>query len=296
MIDAKNIGGGLIALPEDERDFPLGGVFGTLPIEEVPWYDFEIAMPLVIKDQGDTDYCTGFAVTEVSEDHEEVELSPHYQFAKTKEIMGEYESWGADLRAACKSAVKVGSIPREKADEFFAQHHDKKDDRNFVANWENWPDAWDYDAAKYRKKTYFRVDGPYDIFDNIRAAMWQHRAEKRSIVVGAKWRTEWTNAPGGVIPEVYGNYGFGHAFKIYGQKTINAQLHLVAQLSNGKDIGDEGIFYFNRNVVNREFGPFGQYMFKDMEKEEAKYIVENKLKAADNWIMRFIKIMMNFFK
>lgn len=252
---------GLTPLAYDVRDYSLAGVFGQIPLVEVPSTDFVVAQPLTIKDQGDTDYCSAYAVTSVSEDQEGTLLSPLYQFFKTKQISGNPEEWGADLRSACKVIVKYGSIPMSLVQNAPRLSREEVLDPKF------WPQSIDEMAAPYKKSVFLDVSGRYDTFDNIRAALWQHKDEKRSIVVGAKWRMSWVDAPHGVIPSTYEDEGFGHAFKLFGQKVIDGKLYLMAQLSNGTSIGDGGIFYFPRDVVNKELKLYGQYMFKDLEKE-----------------------------
>src|SRR3990167_3980865 len=97
---------GLNPLLPDERDFSVGSIFGTFDLP--PDVDFTVSRPLRIKQQGDSDECAAYALCGVAEDTEGVELNPDYTFAKTKQLMGEFESWGADLRMAFKSAVKFG--------------------------------------------------------------------------------------------------------------------------------------------------------------------------------------------
>lgn len=137
-----------------------------------------------------------------------------------------------------------------------------------------WPYGTALVAALYRKETFFKVDTPYDTFDSIRAALWKHRADKSTVVTGALWRNEWLGAPGGVIPEKYGDSGFGHAFKFFGQKVIDGKLYLVAQLSQGVGVGDVGIFYFSRAVTNREIGKYGMFMFKDLSRKDAEHYMK----------------------
>lgn len=111
-----------------------------------------------------------------------------------------------------------------------------------------------------------------DTFDIIRCTLWANRAEKRSILTGITWHNSWTYASGGIIPRFYVDRGnFGHAFKVFGWKEIADEPYLVAQLSNGENIGDKGIFYFPRNVVNKEF-TYGAYTFSDMPPEQAKQL------------------------
>lgn len=279
---------GLRELPQDDRDFALGGVFGNIDINSVPVSGFVVIDPLFIKDQGDTDYCSAYAVTSVSEDQEFTELLPEYQFFRTKQIAGNPEDWGADLRSACKSAVKFGSLP--------IVMNKKGLTRDQVLDKDNWEEYYLFEAMKYRKGSYFSVNGPYDTFDNMRLALWQHRNDKCTIVTGAKWRYQWINAPGGVIQKDDFEGGFGHAFKIFGQKIINDELHLMAQLSNGVNVGDNGIFYFSREVVNRELGKYGAFMFKDMAREEAEYYLSNDFIVSTPWYSKLWSIISNFLK
>lgn len=286
---------GLRPLPEDRRDASLGGIFGQVDIAEVPSGDFVVAMPLRIKDQGQSDFCTAFAVTEISEDQEEIELSPHFQFALICMLRNDIGEWGSDLRSAFASAVsgKGGSLEEALVPEAMRRKIDEGD-RDHVADWRNWPEEC-FRLAGYRAKgSYFKVDGRYDIFDNIRAAMWQFRAEKRTIGVGAMWKDSWTRDEDGIIRESDDRGSFGHAFKIFGQKVINGELHLCAQLSNGP-VGDDGIYYFPRAVANREFAPFGQFMFQDMPKETAKAYQAAGIAVSDTAVSRAWKRIRSLF-
>src|SRR3990167_6720197 len=103
---------GLRKLPRDSRDFNLGAIQETIDLSTIP-QEFIVGEPIQ-KDQFDTDFCTGFAVTSASELQEGVELSAEWQFAKTKQIAGDWKSWGANLRDACKSAVEFGSIKEKE--------------------------------------------------------------------------------------------------------------------------------------------------------------------------------------
>lgn len=291
--EIKKIGGGLQPTPDDPRDFNFGQVFGLIPIEQVPNTDFWVSKPLRIYDQRSTDMCTAYAVVAVSEDQENVGLSPFYQFAKTKEISGDPEAWGADLRSACKSAQKFGSAESKDVEgaEIYKQDSPQSntDWRNHFATGtykEYLPDI-DQKAKNHAKQSYFKIEGQYSVFDNLRAALWQNRATQRSIFTGCTWREGWTYDPGGIVPKEESRPLFGHAFKIFGQVYKNGELHLVAQLSNGEQIGERGVFYFPKEVVNRDFN-FGAYMFVDMPVEEAKFLVENKLTVRTSWFEKFL--------
>lgn len=279
---------GLKELPVDDRDFALGGVFGEIDINEVPNTDFYVHKPLRIKNQGDTDQCSAFAVTSVSEDQEAIELMPAYQFYSTKRLTGNKEEWGADLRNACKSAVKYGSLPKD----FLPEMNSKS--RTYILENNNWPRNADGIARIYKKETYFAVTGKYDTFDNIRAALWQHRENYCSIVTGAFWRSAWIDAKNGIIPNVESD-GFGHAFKIFGQKVIDGTIYLVAQLSNGTECGDGGLYYFSREITNKELSKYGLFMFKDISRADAEYYLTQPFTVNTPWYKAIFAILSSIF-
>lgn len=267
--------GGLRELPSDDRDILLGGLFGTFPIPDI---DFVVSSPLVIKDQGGNDECTAYAGTAVSEDQENIELDPDFNFAATLEIMGGSE-WGADLRSADKSFVVYGSIPKG----------------NFTGNpkdLKTWSEQAKVEALKYKKASYMFIKtlGYNDLFDALRANLFHFKDEKRSILTGITWNTEWLNAPKGII-DTFGTPSFGHAFKIFGQKKINGKWYLIAQLSQGNNVGDNGLFYFGRDVINKGL-TFGNIIFTDMSKEDAQYYQYYNIKILDNWLIHFWKILL----
>jgi hypothetical protein len=274
----KHVGGGLLETPQDNRDYSFGAVFGLPELSEIP-NKYRTSEPLRIKDQGGSDLCTAFALTAVSEDQEKTELSPEFQFAMTKKLMGDYKPWGADLRAACKSVVKIGSIETHRVPEHLKLKPDNSN-RNEIANWENWRGVELY-ATKHKKLSYFSVDGPHDTFDNMRAVLWQNRAEERSIFTGVVWQHQWTDSK--MIKDDTGQKVFGHALKIFGWEGD----YLTAQLSNGTEIGDNGVFYFSREVVDRQF-TYGQYCFRDMEPVEAKFYMQRGLAYKNSWLRRII--------
>lgn len=293
MIPSKKIttinnNGGLHPLTKDDRDLKLGAIFKQIKIEEVPNYNFRVADPIRIKDQGDTDYCSAYAVTEVSEDQEGIELLPEYQFFKTKQLMGDTE-WGADLRVACKIPVKFGSLPLKG-------YEDKQGlSREEILDPATWPTMCDFVASGYKKETFLSVTGRYDLFDNIRTALWQFKDEKRSVVVGAEWVPQWTDTEGGIIKTEQHFGGFGHAFKFFGQAIIEGTPYLMALLSNGESIGDHGVFYFPRTVVNRDVAPYGAFMFKDIPRDRAQLYQDYGIQVGEPLWSKIIKMIYAFF-
>lgn len=269
--------------PRDERDFKLGAVMGHARPMDLP-DEYTVAEPLVIKDQGQgTDMCTAYALTSVSEDEEGVVLDPFYTFGATKFITGDKAEWGADLRSAAMSAVAPKILGKRPYGFLEAKDLSKLTTpatpalRDAAADYTLITSNEETEARKHAKKSFFAVDGPYDLFDNMRSAMWQTRSEKRSIFTGCNWRSVWTHA-GPVIETAPAGQTFGHAVKVFGwskgapemgENGLPSEPYMKLQLSNGKNIGDGGIFYIGRDALNQAFS-FGAFTFLDMPREDAQ--------------------------
>ncbi len=103
-----------------------------------------------------------------------------------------------------------------------------------------------------------------DKFDLFRSALYQ---KQTAIITGAIIQDSWLRAEGGIAK--LGNPMMGDAFILIGQKTIDGEPYLIAQLSAGKDIGDNGKLYFNREMVNK-FLIYGAFCFVDADPDDVK--------------------------
>lgn len=305
-------GTGLQELPVDTRDFSFDQTFGSPDVSELPTEDFFVSEPMEIKDQDInyiSDFCAAYAASSVSEDQEGVELVPEYTFAKAKQIVAEdrkafseddiiqtINEFGLNLRDICRASCKFGFL--ERIYDPFHCNTENRPPRGDLADWRRWPADLDMLAFEHRKSSFFFVDGHNDFFDNIRATLWKNRPEQRSVIVGARWRPSWSKAKGGIISSsVYdiNERGGGHAFKIFGQMNVEVngkkELCLLAQLSNGKKWGDGGIFYFTREVANREIAPFGAYTFKDLSKEKAQTLKDLGIRADAGMTRKILALL-----
>ena len=248
---------GLRELPKDNRDFPLGA-FTVLPeLSELP-DEFEHTTPFPIKNQGDTDYCSAYSSCGASELQEDVELYPEYSFALSKDISGNIEEWGQDLRSACKAHLK-GAIPMPPE----PQNGDLRDLYSY-------PPAWLHLAKKHAKKSYFKITGNIgdDSFDAIKKSIWKYREEKRGIMIGVIWSWRVSdyilNAPQAS--------GFGHAIYIAGWDNDG----LIAVNSYGESAGHNGKHRVTREVINAFVPRYGAYMFLDYDPEHVKTLLTRR--------------------
>lgn len=270
---------GLIMPKRDRRDFSYKKYFGAgLPLE-IP--DFEVGTQFPVKDQGVSDACTAFALASVSEDQEEKELEPAYGFAKTKQIMGSWQSWGADPRSALKSVINYGSLEVGVSPYSF-----QTNGRNFCADWKNWDPNLDGVAKIHRKHSFMTLDGQGDLFDSIRSIMYQHKdSDRTSAFVGIYWQPEWTYAPGGVVEHYGPDRSLGHALKIVGQKTIDGIPYLKVKNSWNVAVGDAGYYYFSREVANNLVFAYGVF---DISPETVKRETWTLLDYFVNWLRKLI--------
>ncbi len=289
------IWGGLKETTEDERDAQFGSLFGLPSLSELP--EKFVVTTLGVKDQKDSDFCTAFGTTLASEIQEETPLSPEFQYAMMKKVTGApIGEWGGQIRDCLNSASKIGSLPENMVP---ANLRYNGNNREFVADHRNWPAELVAEAAKYAKGSFARVTGQYDLFDNIRATIWQANARYRKsgdesdikiIVTGAVWRHAWTTAPDGIIPDGNFDGGFGHCFDVIGWTVKGGETYLVAQLSNGETIGRNGYYFFNRKVANFVL-PYGQaFTLTDLDRDTLKHLVANKL-PADSFTLLFSRVV-----
>lgn len=211
------------------------------------------SIPINILSQFDLDFCVGFSTVELQYALWGTHFDPLYQMQKIKRIRGEYNQFGANLRDGVSSAKIYGSLPTPYAP---YTHNGSAGDktRDFLANWANWPLGLDTNALKYKVAAYYTVDGPYDIFDNMRQILSMHKTQREGVTFGLEWHPEWNYVPGGVIPDVMPtSQGEGHDMAFIGQKTINGKMYLIAQQSWSESFGDKGLFYFPRTIIDQSY-------------------------------------------
>lgn len=223
-------------------------------------------------------------------------FDPLYQFSKIKQIRGEYMQWGANLRDAANALIKYGSIPKNKSPFTYDEGKTTDRDRNFLANWQNWPATLDIIAAKNKLGAFYSPDGPYDAFDDMRSALYLNSksGQYAGAIIGLNWRPEWTYAPGGVIPDIsQPSSGGGHLMFVRGQEIINGVPKIKIEQSWSDKFGNKGIFYFGRDTYNSEAAAgFGAFIFK---KKSLALETPNSSLITNIWnaVAEFIKGRLN---
>lgn len=266
--------GGLKPTPVDDRDFQLGAVVTLPKLEDLPTH---FRLPYTVKNQMSSDFCSAYMSCAMSEVQEGIELEPSYSFAKSKELSGDVDSWGQDLRYALKCHLE-GALASEDS-----PYNLSNQTPNFLRNIANWKIS-KLLTSPYRKKTFFKITGQYDHFDNIRASIHKFQSP-----VGTGVDFSWPLTQ--IILDTIGK-GFGHAMPIIGWKPN----HLIYGNSYGIEAGDNGVHYVSREVVNHFVEKYNAYMFTDISPDDAKYALETGTKIGDNWLIAFIKAFLNLFR
>lgn len=247
---------GLKPTPKDKRDYSLHRNFGSPQLPQLPdefFIEGDVEGP---RDQGVSLFCTAYTVTENNSDIDGVPYDENYQAAMTGRVQGEMIINGADLRSAVSAPTKYGLLPKN-----FAPYQWQRDGQNIAADWTKYSQSVIDEAKKHLAPAYFSVDGPYDAFDNIRVAVWNHKP-KRGVMVGTPWLSSFNVGPDGIVPKITsGTIASWHAWDIKGYKIINGTKYLVARQWEGENWGDKGYCYFDRETINHLFSIPGSAAF-----------------------------------
>lgn len=267
---------GLRPLPIDRRDFRLGAFVSYPKLSELP-ERFALTGRVWVKDQRDSDFCTQYAFCGASELQEDVRLVPEYTFAWAKRLSGTVDEWGCDLREAAKAQVKVGAIEEQHRPEGFTIEEKGAD---FLRRVENWPNDLARKALRHRKKSYFSVLGPYEAFDDIRAAIWKFRNKKQAVVSGVMWHWDEDEVDLTGVTE----NGSPHAILFVGWRGD----YLLGVNSKGRVAHENGYFYMHKDVINYWAPLYGAFMLTDIEKDDAKYHIERGIKWDWSWLRKLL--------
>ena len=130
---------------------------------------------------------------------------------------------------------------------------------------------------EHKKKTFFKVTGPYDAFDNLRASIFKN---KSMALMGLIW--------GWPLDEIFmeepATRGNGHAVAAIGYATEDEEPYLVIQNSYGINAGAGGKHYLSRKVVNDAVEKYSAFMFLDLCRPQAQFLNAHKLGTKWLWL------------
>ena len=273
-------------LPEilDNRDLRpemLGGIWKDT---ELPKKSFRIGEALQVRSQGSDMTCTTRMKMSMLERTEKVPLKDEWDWMKTavllKKSPEEINRTGVTLRDAFKTPVKVGAL-----EEQYSVMDFNKDGRVECTKPERYDLSLDHNALIHKQASYFKADNRMgDRFDSILLSLWQNKRYDRTVGAGVYWHWQWSDSKDGVVEKISGERGSGHAIEIEGyEKLPSGKEYLVILNSGGKDVGDNGRFYFPRDVIN-ESANLGAKMFVDCTEKQIKRLLNPP------WYSRWFRI------
>lgn len=282
--DKNNLFEGGLQLLTPDADFSLGAIFDLPKLEELPaqfslgsgWIEDQIAL-------GEMDFCPAHTTCGMSELQEGVYLSRKWQMAAIKEISGDIDSFGATIRDAMKSHVKLGAV-----EESWLTEEEKALTPYQARRIENYRPELKNRAAEHKKETFFSVTGPYDWYDNARASIWKFREKKQAVAMGLvfTWpKSDYVLA--GITDIGSGHMMYATGWGVEGIEVVN---------SRGLEAGKSGRHLVTREVFNYYAPRYGSMMMVDLSKEEALFRLKHNIKDSDSKLSYWIKAICGYFK
>lgn len=253
--------GGLKPTPRSRRDFSLTRTFGAPSLDLPRRYDVEDEKgDITGPREQEENFCTAYAISEIGSDEFGVPMCAHFQAAAISRLTGWAILNGADMRIATLSGNKIGFLPARSC-----PYHRQEADRLFLCTWANWPQSLKDEASLYKMPAFFEVDGPYDPFDNYRAALYRHRPDN-GIAVGIPWYRSFNSTPPSGIAPKPDTLVSWHAVTVKGFEKRRGTEVIKIRSWSGKSFGRRSYAYFDRETFNalmRTRGSIG-YMYKDV--------------------------------
>lgn len=174
-----------------------------------------ISQPLEIKKQAKGDECIPCAIASIAESVTGRLIDPLFTYNKLKD-----SQFGFVPEQVCQSVIsdgfqlQAGGEPVKIFKEF---------------------------------KSVFTFPYFFNIFDGIKRVLL---TKNKGVLAGCYWQPEWDKKKDGIIDSMYQNLAlFPHAFKVFGITEKNGIIYLMVQNSQGKEVGDNGIFYFPESIA-----------------------------------------------
>lgn len=247
-------------------------------------------------DQYESEFCTAYGEATDQGYRYGVDMSGEAQTAIESKYLGVPITQGADPIPSMQATLLDGSVPSINSP---FSLKDKGND--FIADWSNWPILILSIGKNYLGGVPYEVDGPYDVFDNIRQALYQSWISglKSCVKAFGFWYKSWNEQAlnpinkGRVSLPQNESYVSRHRYNFIDWiPDGKGDFLLVAALTQGKEFGDNGVLYFDRETVNTEFANM-------LESGNGLYITRSRsysgagLRAWFNAILQFLISRLN---
>lgn len=243
--------------------------FGSIALPKLPETLGRERFPL--PDQFGSEFCTAFGESVSSMFKYMRAFSAEWQTAMEGRYYGSPITNGADAAGSMDAAILNGSAPREDVSIVYIGLNDTQ-----VADWNNYPNL-QQKAAIFPPGIPYKVDGPYDVFDNIRSALYTS-PDCSVVKVFGNWYESFNVAAAntvlkGHMPVPTDAPVSLHRYNFVDWVTEGSQIFLVAALTQGAEFGDGGYLYMNRDCVN--------FLFENMAEQGLGLYISRP--ASFNW-------------
>jgi len=179
----------------------LNVALDTLPHASFAVVHFE---DMHVLNHGEEDTTCAVTVASLMSDIEGMPMDPYMIFAAGRSLQRlSTNVFGMALRDACLAVVTWGCVLQDMSPFRFANRPNRKQ----YVDWAAWKYVTNTDdlrrhAYARRRQAVFVVDGPHgNAFDNVRAALWAFREQRRGFVAALKFSMEWLKSDSGLISE-----------------------------------------------------------------------------------------------
>lgn len=210
---------------------------------------------MTMPNQGVSDLCTAFGEAVSTGYKYQVPMNEGYQSAFESKYVGFPILQGADPAQSMDSALVYDSCPSSQCTFTL---FDKGQD--WLCNYKNYDPKLVTAARPYFPGIPYKVDGPYDVFDNIRSALYQEWSVDKAVVkVFGFWYDDWNFQAANLLNKGHVQTPTGspvsrHRYNFIDWVTDESGIvYLVAALTQGDGFGDHGHLYMNRDCVNTAF-------------------------------------------
>lgn len=200
-----------------------------------------------------TDLCTAFGEAISSGFKYNLIMSPEWQAAMESRYVGAPIKDGADAGLSMDAAILNSSLPKICLPLTLTEYPSNED---MVLDWSHYDSALQTAARPFFPGIPYKVDGPYDVFDNIRSALHQaYQVDKSVVKVFGHWYQSFSDScmnlnNKGIVHKPSDAPITLHRYNFVDYDTVAGNEVLVAALSQGSNFGDNGYVYFDRETIN----------------------------------------------